>query len=115
MTKLGFYKYAPAILESWDKFHIEGFKEKIENGMPLLFFKWNFGIYSGYGEIYYSSDTKKVRNTFGDNFSVMHITEPSMQELWDKGLKHYSPLYNEPGLEDVFNKILDYYFLELVK
>lgn len=110
MKKLGFYKYAPALLEDWDHFHFYDFKEKTENNVPLLYFKWSFREFAGYGEIYYDAKTKTVRNSMGDNFSIMHITNLQLEEIWNLGLKHYSPLYNEPGLEEVFNKILNTYF-----
>ncbi len=110
MKDLGFYKFAPALLESWEDFYRYDFLEKIENGKPLLTFKWSFREYAGCGEIYYHSDTRQVRNAMDDNYSILHLTKPEMQEAWGKGLKHYSPLYNEPGLEEVFNRILDEYF-----
>ena len=107
---LGFYSYAPALLESWNDFHKYEFNKTIKFNKPCLIFKWTFKKYSGYGEIFYYDETKKVRNTFSDNESMMTITKPDANIVDNSGLKHYSTLYNEKQLETVFNKILEEYF-----
>ena len=95
-------RFSPAILDNWDNFKITSIKQN-EYKANNLFFTWQFGKYSGFGDIDYEGTF--VRNTFGDNFSSLTMTEPKHTSI-----KSNCPLYDDDGLEIVFNRILTNYF-----
>ena len=95
--------YSSAILDNWNDFKVIDIKVKEYSKKPALFLHWSYKKYSGYGEIFYKNN--KVCNIFGDNDSFLTISQPK-----NISFKHTCCLYNDQGLETVFNKILDNYF-----
>ena len=95
--------YSSAILDNWSDFKISDIKIDEHSNKSALFFHWSYKKYSGYGEIYYKGNN--VCNRFGDNDSFLTISRPS-----ELTIKHTCCLYNDKGLEEVFNRILDEYF-----
>ena len=96
-------RFSNAILAEWDDFIVFDFQDDRSLNKPKLKFKWKFHKYSGIGEIDYEGCV--TRNTFGDNYSSMTICTPK-----NISTKQNCSLYNDKGLEEVFNKILINYF-----
>lgn len=96
--------YSSAILDNWNEFKVIDIKVDEFSNKPALFFHWSYKKYSGYGTIFYAGDNK-VCNEFGNNDSFLTISQPR-----NLSFKHTCSLYNDIGLEEVFNRILNQYF-----
>lgn len=92
--------FSSAILENWDDFKIVDIKINEYSNKPAYRFHWTFKKYQGSGEIFFKNG--KVCNEFGDNDSSLSIISPKSISV-----KSTCCLYNDPGLEEVFNRILN--------
>lgn len=91
--------FSSAILENWEDFKVVDIKFNEYSNEPSYHFHWTFKKYKGSGEIFFKND--KVRNKTGDNYSSLTIINPR-----NASTKSTCSLYNDCGLEDVFNRIL---------
>lgn len=99
--------FSDAILESWEYFNVFDCLINKTSEKPQLRFKWNFRSYDGFGEIDFD-ESLKVRNKFGDNFSNLSLS--SVCRKTHPAIKPTDSLYNDSGLEIIFQRILDMYF-----
>lgn len=100
--------YSDAILEAWDDFKVFNLKDSSYEGNPRLFFSWSFKNYEGTGYID-CDDSFRVRNTGGDNYSYLSLSSSCREK--NIGLKPTDSLYNDSGLEVVFQRIIELFLM----
>lgn len=99
--------FSDAIIDSWNDFKIYDLKINEYSLKPQLLFKWRFKSYSGSGTIDYD-ENKQIRNVFGDNDSYLSLDMKCREK--HPSLKPTDSLYNDSGLDKVFQNVLDIFF-----
>lgn len=105
MQKLGIYNFSK-ILNDIDAFSYIIKSRDIygnpKNNITKIFFTWGWHDYEGFGEIFLYNNVIDVNNvTCRDS----HLTISSNSKR--QATKHYSTLYNEPGLISLFEYIIN--------
>ena len=97
--KLSTNCFSKPILNDFDAFKWE----ITESKDAKLNFKWSWCEYEGFGEIEYIDG--RVCNSIGNNFSYLTLSAQCRDKHSD--IKPSCCLYNDSGLEDIFNHILN--------
>ena len=67
-------------------------------------FVWSWNNYSGYGELYFKSNSYELCNEFGENFS--HMTVSSASRRQQPNGRNDCALYNDRVLAELFTNML---------
>lgn len=103
MKTLKTNNFSGAILSNLESFYWEFKSRNVKtNGVINLRFNWQWNGFEGYGELDFSDGI--VCNEFGNNYSNMTISSSSPKK--NNSIKQNCALYNDSGLEFLFNYML---------